>query len=76
MTPTLLPVRRKHSVVERVLAHGGWELDDAQARHAANPDTFWLPSDDELDGLVPGTCARLIFTTTDLADPVRDGAEP
>ena len=73
---TLLPVRRSRSVVERVLAHGGWELDDVQARHAANPDTFRLPSDEELAGLVPGTCARLIFTITDLADPVRDGTEP
>jgi len=59
-----------------LVAHGGWELDDVQARHRANPDTFWLPPDDELDQLVPGTNARLIFRLLDQADPVRDGLDP
>lgn len=32
-----------------MLRHGGWELDDVQGRHAANPDTFWLPSAADLE---------------------------
>ena len=62
--------------VGRLLNHGGWELDDVQARRAANPETFWLPDDDLLAGLVPGTCARLIFAVADQADLVRDRIEP
>lgn len=62
--------------VARLIAGGGWALDDVQARHAAHPDTFLLPSADDLAGLSPGTCARLIFAVADQADPVRDGLDP
>lgn len=62
--------------VEQLLAHGGWALDDAQVRHAANPDSFWLPPADQLSRLVPGTTARLIFEVLDQADPVVDQQDP
>ena len=63
-------------VIAWLMAHGGWELDDVQARHVANPDKFWLPSAEQLAGLVPGTTARLIFTLLDQADPVCNGIDP
>ena len=59
-----------------LLGHVGWQLDDAQARHRANPDTFLLPSDDELRRVDVGHAVRLIFRLADLADPIRDGTEP
>lgn len=62
--------------VVRLLVRGGWTLDDAQARHRENPDTFWLPSEDELRALEVGHSARLIFAVADLADPIRDGIDP
>jgi hypothetical protein len=69
-------MRTGSASVDELIAHGGWLIDDAQARHAANPDTFWLPSSDELGQLVPGTTARLIFQIADQADPVVDGLDP
>jgi hypothetical protein len=36
------------SDARRLLDHGGWELDDAQARRAADPETFWLPDENLL----------------------------
>lgn len=62
--------------VEDLIAHGGWLIGDAQARHTANPESFWLPSTDQLAQLVPGTTARLIFQIADQADPVVDGVDP
>ena len=59
-----------------LIATGGWRLDDAQARHAANPDTFWMPSPEQLAAIVPGSTVRLIFQVADQADPVVDGLEP
>lgn len=65
-----------NGTIERLVAHGGWAIDDAQARHAANPDTFWLPDEADLRRLIPGTAARLIFAVLDQADAVRDGLDP
>ncbi len=62
--------------VARLLGRGGWALDDVQARHAANPDTFWLPSDEQLAALAEGTTVRLIFALVDQADRVRDSLPP
>lgn len=62
--------------LERLLARGGWELDDAQARARENPETFKLPSPQVLAKLKPGHSVRLIFKVLDLADMVRDGLEP
>ncbi len=63
-------------LVSRLVRRGGWDLDDAQARHRKNPDTFWLPPADELAKLKPGASVRLIFRLLDLADQVRDRIEP
>jgi hypothetical protein len=62
--------------VERLLGHGGWDLDDAQARHRAAPDTFWLPPAEQLARLDLGSSVRLTFKVLDQADPVRDREEP
>lgn len=62
--------------VDQLMAHGGWLLDDVQARHAAAPDTFWMPSAEQLAELAPGSTARLIFQVADQADPVVDGLDP
>ena len=39
----------------------GWCLDDGEARHAAAPDTFWLPERQRRESLQPGDLAKLIF---------------
>ena len=62
--------------IEELLGHGGWLIDDAQARRSANPDTFWMPENRDLASLHRGTLARLIFQLLDQADPVVDGLEP
>jgi hypothetical protein len=62
--------------VEDLLAHGGWLLDDAQARHRANPDTFVLPRAETLAAVVPGTMVRAIFQVLDQADPIIDDLDP
>lgn len=58
--------------VDELLAHGGWMIDDAQARHAANPTSFLLPQPETLARVVPGTMVRAIFMVLDQADPVID----
>lgn len=40
---------------------GGWTLVSAQARHAAHPETFQIPSKAARESLVPGTAAKLLF---------------
>ena len=65
-----------HSEVVHLLSRGGWDIDDAQVRHRANPEKFWLPSPELLAQLKPGCHARLIFKVLDQAEPVRDGMEP
>src|SRR4051812_2861298 len=59
-----------------LLRRGGWDLDDSQGRHRANPDTFLLPSAAELDAIAPGSLARLLFVVVDQADEGRDGIAP
>ena len=39
----------------------GWELESAEARHAADPETFWIPPRAQRDGLQPGDGAKLLF---------------
>jgi hypothetical protein len=39
----------------------GWELESAEARHAANPETFWIPPRAQREGLQPGDGAKLLF---------------
>lgn len=59
----------------QLLAVGGWRLGDVQARQSEHPDTFRLPGPVELDQMVAGTNARLLFEVVDQADPVRDGVD-
>lgn len=62
--------------LERALSEGAWEriydaadgrifnryaLDDGLAIHAESPDTFWVPSDEEVATLQPGDVVRLIW---------------
>lgn len=64
------------STTSDLIRRGGWAIDDAQARHRAHPDTFWLPPAEELARLGPGASVRLIFAVLDQADPIRDGRDP
>lgn len=38
-----------------------WELDDAEARNVAHPESFWIPPHFVRTGLGPGTVVQLIF---------------
>ncbi len=62
--------------VDALIAHGGWLLDDARARHAAHPETFWLPPADDLARIDRGAMVQLIFRLADMADPVVDKMAP
>ncbi len=42
-----------------------WHLDSGVTLNRANPDTFWVPSDPEKDGIRPGDKVRLIFRMRD-----------
>ena len=59
-----------------LLARGGWELVDPRPMAAEHPDTFELPSADDLDRLQPGSLVRAMFRLVDIADPSRDGLAP
>lgn len=39
----------------------GWCLENAEARHAAAPDTFWIPETERRESLEVGDLAKLIF---------------
>ena len=39
----------------------GWCLESGEERHAANPDTFWIPDLEARRGLYPGCGVKLIF---------------
>jgi len=39
----------------------GWELESAEARHAQNPDTFWIPDRALRDSLRVGQLVQLLF---------------
>lgn len=55
---------------------GGWGLHDPRPIQEANPETFWLPDPSEIEGLRPGSSARLIFEVLSLADRSIDGESP
>lgn len=38
-----------------------WELDDAEARNVAHPESFWIPPQFVRTGLGPGAVVQLIF---------------
>jgi hypothetical protein len=38
-----------------------WRLQSGETRHAAHPDSFWIPSRDEREHLKRGQAARLLF---------------
>ena len=39
----------------------GWQLESAEARHAANPERFWIPTRLQRETLRPGDGAKLLF---------------
>ena len=43
------------------LEDDGWALDDAEARHAASPQTFHIPDRAEREALRPGQMVQLLF---------------
>lgn len=62
--------------VDELLPRGGWAIDDARARAAANPTSFILPRDETLTRIEPGMQVAAIVMVCDQADPVVDGVEP
>lgn len=65
-----------HPPLTTVLAHGGWLVVDPRPIAAAHPDTFELPTPDELAAIRPGTAVRAIVALADQADHVRDSLAP
>lgn len=59
-----------------LLARGGWELVDPRPTAAENPDTFELPSTEDLAALRPGSQVRAMFALATIADVARDGLAP
>src|SRR5690625_663844 len=69
-------MRTGAATVDELLANGGWAIDDAQARAAANPLTFQLPQAETLASIRPGMSVAAILLVCDQADPVIDGIDP
>ena len=61
-----------HATLEQVLEHGGWLLIDPGPTAAAHPDTFAMPTPEELAALRPGSGVKVMFRLADLTDSVRD----
>lgn len=59
-----------------LLARGGWELVDPRPTAAEHPDTFQVPTDDELSALGPGDVVRAMYRVATIADVARDGLSP
>lgn len=62
--------------VAALLAHGGWALVDPRPTALAHPDTFEMPSDEDLDGLLPGSIVQAMFRCVTIADESRNGLAP
>ena len=45
-----------------------WHLASAEARHAASPETFEIPTREDRDTVVPGQLVKLIFEAGDFAE--------
>ncbi|GAA1477232.1 hypothetical protein GCM10009623_16780 [Nocardioides aestuarii] len=62
--------------VATLLTHGGWALVDPRPTALANPDTFEMPTADELAALRPGSLVKAMFRCVTIADEVTDGLAP
>jgi hypothetical protein len=43
------------------LEKDGWQLESAETRHAASPESFWIPARLRRETLRPGDGAKLLF---------------
>ena len=43
------------------LDHDGWSIDDGEAAHAENPDSFYIPPLAAREALTPGAIVKLRF---------------
>jgi hypothetical protein len=62
--------------VATLLTHGGWSLVDPRPTALAHPDTFEMPTPDELAVLRPGSLVKAMFRCVTIADEVTDGLAP
>lgn len=62
--------------MQALLARGGWELIDPRPVAAEHPDTFELPSAEQLAALVPGSLVRAMYGLVTIADAARDARPP
>lgn len=46
------------------IEHDGWQLESAEARHAASPATFEIPTREAREGLKRGAGVKLLFRIT------------
>ena len=46
----------------------GWELESAEARHAASPKTFWIPDRQTRESLRVGQLVQLLFQIAGTGD--------
>lgn len=69
-------MRTGAATVDDLLTTGGWAIDDARTRAAANPTRFLLPRPETLAAVAPGMQIAAIFMVLDQADPVIDGVDP
>ena len=59
-----------------LLARGGWRINDPRPTAAAHPDTFELPTPEQLAALGPGSLVRARFDLVTMADVSRDRIPP
>ena len=54
-----------------------WQLLSGEEAHAKNPDTFWMPSRQDREGLTRGTAVKLLFEVDgeDEQNQVQSGVE-
>jgi hypothetical protein len=62
--------------VEALLTHGGWALVDPRPTALAHPDTFEMPSAEELGSLRAGSLVKVMVRCVTIADEVSDGLAP
>lgn len=62
--------------VATLLTHGGWALVDPRPTALAHPDTFEMPTPDELASLRPGSLVKAMFRCVTIADGTTDGLSP
>ena len=54
--------------MSELVARGGWAIEDPRPRRRENPETFWLPDEELLATIRPGSTVRATFLCVDEAE--------